>query len=205
MNVVILFTTAITRLTEKFTKQIKCHQNKNGLPWLNNEATKLMKMRDMANKKSLRSKLDTDLLNYKKLRNKVIQELRKAKASYYTQLIDNAKGSNNSLWKYLNNLTNKTSKSIGIREVSVDGKIINNNAAMANNFNSYFVQSVEDLTKDCVTTKPPTCSSLSASADCFFIKTTDESKVAQIIAKLSNSKSNDIKLIVAFLKDIAVS
>jgi len=82
------------------------------VPWINNELRILMKKRDLALKTSLRSKLNTDFLIYKGLRNKVVSELRKTKVTYYTNLIDSSKGINNSLWKHLNNLTNKSNKQI---------------------------------------------------------------------------------------------
>lgn len=43
---------------------------------------KLMKKRDLSLKTSLRAKLNTDLLIYRSLRNKVVFELWKAKATY---------------------------------------------------------------------------------------------------------------------------
>ena len=89
-------------------------------------------------------------------------------------------------------MTNKTTKHKGIRGLTIDGKNLNDAAVMANEFNSYFVQSVEDLCKDFSTTENLNCSAPSASADCFYIQTVDETKVTSIIAKLSNSKSNDI-------------
>ena len=66
-----------------------------------------MKRRDSALKTSFISKLQTDHLIYKSLRNKAVQELRKSKVSYYSKLIDHAKGNNTSLWRHLNNFTNK--------------------------------------------------------------------------------------------------
>lgn len=71
-------TAAITKLIEKFTQKTKCNQHESTLPWLNTEIKKLMKMRDMALKKSLRSKLTTDILAYKSLRNKVVLEQSKS-------------------------------------------------------------------------------------------------------------------------------
>jgi len=118
------------------------------VPWINNELRILMKKRDLALKTSLRSKLNTDFLIYKGLRNKVVSELRKAKVTYYTNLIDSSKGINNSLWKHLNNLTNKSNKHKKITELNINGKSITDSATIANEFNSYFVQSVEQLSKD---------------------------------------------------------
>lgn len=93
----------------------------------------------------------------------------KAKASYYTQLIDNVRG-NNSLWKHLNNLTNKTIKQKGIKELTVDGKNIDDSAIMANTFNCHFIQSVEELTKDFTPVEHVNPPSQMASENTFYIK-----------------------------------
>lgn len=149
-----------------------------------------MKKRDLALKKSLCSKMNTDLLTYKSLRNKVVLELRKAKVSYYTQLIGNAKGNNNSIWRHLNNLTNKPNKQ-GIKELNINGKNINNNAVMANELNSYFVQSVEELIKD-FESKDFNNTTGVTSVDSFHITEVPETNILEIINKLSNSKTNDL-------------
>ncbi len=93
-------TTALETLTVKYSKNIKCKQQRATPPWLNNEICTLMKKRDLALKTSLSSKLNTDVLLYKSLRNKVVQELRKAKSLYNTQLIGNVNGHCASLWKH---------------------------------------------------------------------------------------------------------
>lgn len=84
-------TANLVTLIAKYSKNIKCKQKKAALPWLKNEIHKL------ALKTSLSSKLITDHLIYKSLRNKVVLELHQAKASYYTQLTGNAKDCNVSL------------------------------------------------------------------------------------------------------------
>lgn len=83
-------TANLVKVIAKYSNNIKCKQKKAALPWLKNEIHKL------ALKTSLSSKLITDHLIYKSLRNKVL-ELHKAKASYYTQLTGNAKDRNVSL------------------------------------------------------------------------------------------------------------
>lgn len=119
----------------------------------------------------------------------MVQELRKAKASYYTQLISNARGNKNSLWKYLNHLTNKTIKHKGIRELTIDGNNMNNSTTMAHRFNSYFIQSVEDLAKDFTPTALFNYPTQTASGDKFHIKQVHEANVAQIISKINKVKN----------------
>lgn len=63
---------------------------------------------------------------------------------------------------------------------------------MADEFNSYFVQSVEELSKDFQSVDSLNHSLRVTSIDSFYIKEVPDTKVAEIINKLSNSKSNDI-------------
>lgn len=185
-------TSTITNLMEKFTKKIKPKQKDFTVPWINNEIRILMKKRDLALKTSLGSKLNTDLLTYRSLRNKVVSELRKAKVTYYTNLIDSAKGNNNSLWRHLNNLTNKSNKHKKMTELNINGNSITDCVTMADEFNSYFVQSVEELTKEFRLVNPLNYPLRATSTDYFYLKEVSDVKVAEIINKLPNSKSDDI-------------
>ena len=107
-----------------------------------------MKKRDQALKTPLSSKLNTDNLIYKGLRNKVVQELQKSKVSHYTQIIESAKGQSTTLWKQLNNLTNKTQKQQTIKELQIDGKVIDDKGSLAYEFNTYFISSVDELAQN---------------------------------------------------------
>ena len=72
---------------------------KRSLPWFNDTLWNLLKKRDAALKKSLKSGLDTDRLIYKGLRNKVTMQLRKAKAHFFLEVIKEAKGNSKMLWR----------------------------------------------------------------------------------------------------------
>jgi len=87
----------LTNLIEKYIKTFKGMQRKASLPWLNNDIRQLMKKSDYALKKSLLSKTNIDLLNFKGLRNAVVRELRKAKTAYFMQLIEDSEGNSASL------------------------------------------------------------------------------------------------------------
>lgn len=123
----------LTELIEKYIKIFKCKRRRVSLPWLNNDIRQLIKKRDLALKKSLSTKLNTDLLIFKGLRNMVVRELRKAKTTYFTQLIVESKGNSTSLWKHLNNLTKlKPSQRKSITELEVNGVISNDSTVIAN-------------------------------------------------------------------------
>lgn len=62
---------------------------------------------------------------------------------------------------------------------------------MANELNSYFVQSVEELIKD-FESKDFNYTTGVTSADLFHITEVPETNILEIINKLSNSKTNDL-------------
>lgn len=63
---------------------------------------------------------------------------------------------------------------------------------MADEFNSYFVQSAEELAKEFQPDNPLNHSLRVTSTDSFYIKEVSDTEVVEIINKLSNSKSDDI-------------
>lgn len=67
-------------------------RKKNAFPWLSSDIHKLMRERDSALKAALKSKLVTDRLKFVGIRNKVTKEIRKAKANFFLNVIDQAKG-----------------------------------------------------------------------------------------------------------------
>jgi len=69
----------------EFSKNIS-YSSKVHLPWLNEQLWKLMKQRDLALKAALKSKLPHER-QFQNLRNKVVKELRQAKANYFIKLI----------------------------------------------------------------------------------------------------------------------
>ncbi len=61
-------------------RQVKSRpRNINCLPWLNSNIWSLMKQRDNALKQFLKSKMECEKHNFNKLRNRVINEIRKGK------------------------------------------------------------------------------------------------------------------------------
>lgn len=136
----------ISRLEEvisKFLKKQK-HLKKRSLPWLNDDIRRLMKERDMALKKSLKSKSNTDINIYKSLRNRVTKNLRNAKIEYYISTITEAKGNPSILWKQINSIV-KPQNTTTMIELKIGDHQIRDIKQIAQEFNNYFVSSVEEL------------------------------------------------------------
>ncbi len=61
-----------------------------------------MKERDQLLKQSLKTGLTTDRQKFTSLRNKVIQRLRQAKANFFIDTIEGARGNGKKLWQTIN-------------------------------------------------------------------------------------------------------
>lgn len=84
-------------------------------------------------------------LIFKSLRNKVTQQLRKARANFYLNIIRDARGNCKKLWKNIDKLLGKeksTNKSIRLK---VNGWIQNDDHIVGKYFNDYYINSVQEL------------------------------------------------------------
>lgn len=82
-----------------FMKKVKVRSKKLNLPWINERLWTLMKQRDVALKMALKTKTEYDKRVFTTLRNKVIKDLRNAKASFFINAIAEAKGNAKHIWQ----------------------------------------------------------------------------------------------------------
>ena len=80
------------------------------LPWLNLQCRNFMKSRDQLLKQSLKSGLPTNRHKCTHARNKVTQTIRQAKANFFINIIEGAKGKSKNVWQILNKLLGKHKK-----------------------------------------------------------------------------------------------
>ncbi len=188
------FTSVLGNLVNKYTKTWKSRPKKPSLPWFNNGIHQLIKKRDLALKKSLVTKNNTDHLIFTSLRNKVVSELRKAKSNYFLKLIEEANGSSSKLWQQIHRLTDSSKqKHPKITRLKVDNNHIESNESMANVFNHFFIECVHELASHFKSTDlqiaPEECDN--ASSDGFCMKEVSSDTVKKIIANMNNSMSKD--------------
>ena len=185
------FISTFKALLSTYTKTMFVKQSKKQtLPWFNDALWHVMKTRDAALKKSLKSGLETDSLIFKSLRNKVIGQLRKAKANFFLEIIKQAKGNSKLLWKGIDQLSGKAPSNSAPLELKLNGNIHTDRLAVANGFNDYFLNSVIELGGKFSEVQLPVFTTNEANA--MYFKNVDEAKVNKILSLLSNSKAKDI-------------
>uniref|UniRef100_A0A8C7CP59 Reverse transcriptase domain-containing protein n=1 Tax=Oncorhynchus kisutch TaxID=8019 RepID=A0A8C7CP59_ONCKI len=151
-----------------------------------------MKERDNALKIALKSKLEHDRRRFTMLRNKVMKEIRQAKANFFINIIGEAKGNSKLIWENLKKLTGKDHSNTAKRlEIMVNNNLTQDAVETAIVFIYYFIDSVRVLTQN-----PSTCFLGSVLVNdtqpVFIIREVSESKVNKVISSLKNSKAKDV-------------
>ena len=194
------FTSILGNLIKKYTKTWKSRAKKYSLPWFNHDIIQLAKKRDLALKKSLKTKNSTDHLLFTGLRNKVLSELRKARSNYFHKLIEEANGNSSKLWLHINRVADSNKhKHAKINSLKVHNSLVDNNVAMADAFNNFFIKSVEELSNNCRTIESPCEENDNAHPDDFQIKVVSSDTVKKCIVNMSSSMSKDIHSLYAEL------
>lgn len=152
----------------------------------------MMKQRDLALKKATKTKLDTDILIYKGLRNKVVNELRSAKSSFYIHALNEAKGNGKNIWKHISNLIGREGHHTENVQLKSQGKLIKDNRSIASIFNLFFIESVSKLSNHFKNDNFTPVFPLHPEADQGFnLKVTNEAHIKKIVGSLKTSKSKD--------------
>ena len=102
------------------------------------EIKKNINRRDFLKKKAIQTNSTACYNAYKSLRNKISKQIIHAKRHYYTDCIDRNKNNTKQMWKNINHLINKESKSTNISLLQMDDQIVVESVSMSNLFNEYF-------------------------------------------------------------------
>ena len=108
------------------------------LPWMNSQISDSMKERDWAHRKARKSNSARHWSMYAKLRNKVNGLVRTSKSKYYCDMIEEAKGDSDKVWKTVNKACNRNSSSESIQCIISDGVQHITSQSIASSMNSFF-------------------------------------------------------------------
>ena len=108
------------------------------VPWLTSEIQTKIYHRDFLKKKAIKTGPTHFHNAYKKARNNLSKLVKDTKANYYNNAINQCNKDPKSMWKTINQLTNKKSKTTKINELIIDQKVTTNPDAIAEGMNKYF-------------------------------------------------------------------
>ena len=91
-------------LIDKHAPLKKQRIRKQESPWMNSDIIELIRKRNLSKKHAIKSKLDGDWREYRRLRNQVTAKIRQAKADFITKSVKLSNGNSQKIWKSLKTL-----------------------------------------------------------------------------------------------------
>ena len=89
-------------------------------------------------RKAITSNDPRDWDKYKKLRNKINNNIKTSKASYYSNAFIQSKGNPRETWQTFNELTSHPLNNTTVKELKLNGAVISNSCELSNAFNDHF-------------------------------------------------------------------
>lgn len=118
--------------------QIRTRKGKNRKPWINSDLLKRIKQKNALFHRFLATRDIAILREFKRFRNKLNSDTRKAKLAYYEATFSRIKSEPAKIWKQVISLTGRTATSNTPKQVKVNN-IILEGKELANAINQYFV------------------------------------------------------------------
>lgn len=115
--------------------------------WFDQEIKHLIKKRDTLYNRARLQNCEENWENYRASRNSVTALIRKKKQKYYESIIDQNRGDSKKMWKGIKEVMGKNKKS-QINEVYFNGEKITEKQDIAEHFNRFFIQSIENIIND---------------------------------------------------------
>lgn len=120
------------------------HSSKIRKPWITRDLFLKIKTKQKLYNEFISTRDPTDLLNFKKFRNKLNNELRKARTQYYLDSLQSCQNDTRKIWKTLNRLLNRTATGLSIDKIIKDGVDVPANL-VPDAFNDHFTQSSDAI------------------------------------------------------------
>lgn len=122
---------------------VKFIKSKNVCKWYSVQLLEMKRRRDISYKKYLRREEDITWEEYKIHRNEYACALRRAKRQYVQRKIEESKHNSKELWKVLKGLMR--TRSVPRKCIKFNGVEVDDNETIANEFNNYFIDSVDEI------------------------------------------------------------
>lgn len=157
--------------------------------WITDNIKRTMYHRDFLKKKAVKTGSKQFHDAYTKTRNELNRLIKKTKATYFTNTLNNCGKNSKEMWKTINKLTNKNSKTTIITEVKNDGQSITDGPSIANTFNTYFNEVGPDLARDLAPSSMLTESYMSSCNSRFQMQNVTVTAVYKLLSTIKTSKS----------------
>ena len=164
--------------------------NNDEKPWFDKELIKLRREKESAYKtfKNCRTAYNETLS--KQIKKKYEALIKLKRKSYFKSLFLKHKGNSKETWKIINRLLGKKRSKIADKEISINGRLCNDNVTIANAFNDFFTELPKKLHRKLPNTPKTFKAFLSKrNMNSFFLNPTSLSEVWKIIVSMQRKSS----------------
>ena len=158
-------------------------------PWITKDIKNMIHHRDFLKRKAAKTGSQQLHDAFTKVRNKLNKLIKRTKADYFTKSLNKCENKPKQMWKTINKLTNKKSKTTIITEVKQENQSVTDDSSIANTLNTYFNEIGTNLASNMEqsTSAPesylPNCNSQ------FKMQNVTVSEVHKILSSIDVSKS----------------
>jgi len=184
-------------------------------PWITFKLTNQIKKRNNLYNKVKKYPNNTRLVNYyQNLCNKIKQDIKNCKTSYYCSKLNEHSGNTKAEWKLVNSILNKDS-SYTVNSLLIDNNLVSDSLAISNHLNSFFVNISDKFSSSALTSSNFSASSFNLIDDhyqrnSFFFTPFTSVEILNLIKELDNSTSTNhffisnktIKQIAPYISDV---
>ena len=128
-----IFNNVVNRHAPLRSKRVRASKS----PWVTKRFKQLMHQGDSLKLKAIRS-IPNVWLDFKKKRNIVNNEIKKAKKAYYLKEFCENAGNSKKTWKIINELTSRKHNNPQIKEISLNGSVVTGCQKLFEAFNDHF-------------------------------------------------------------------
>ena len=158
-------------------------------PWLTENIRNAINYRDYLKKRAVVTSSNEYHNVYKKARNHVNKLVKNTKTRYYRETIDKTKNNPKKMWKHINQLIGRGSKSTNIPYINFNGNSSSNSNDIADTFNTYFTEIGQDLADQIPQTNNSIDEFIEPVSHTFKFKNISIQEVRNVLEKLNTSKS----------------
>lgn len=156
------------------------HPSKIRKPWIIRDLFSKIKTKQKLYSKFISTRDPKDLSDFKKFRNKLNSELRKARTQYNLDSLQSCQNDTRKIWKTLNTLLNRSTTELSIEKIIKDGVDVPANL-VPDAFNDHFTQATDTIVNiDACDYISHTCNST------IFLAPTTETEVINVFSALKN-------------------
>lgn len=182
-------------------KKITLQSKWRGKQWFSEVIRQMVIRRDEAYKLARISKSNDDWELFRQLRNKVVDECRKAKRNYLESSLDKNKKNPRLMWRSLREMMKgSTSRDNTYREIQCGDTLYSNIEEMANIFNRYFVDSISGTLENNDTMEVIVDKHTESKLEVF--STINVGKLNRIVHRLENKSGTEEGITIEIMKRV---